>query len=83
MATYLGMLVLAYAGYTVGKVLWSRSVGATWLIVPALLAYLLAFWLVLAASILTRGVVLFFGVVIWAGLWVGKMLARRSSRSSR
>lgn len=79
---YLGMLGLAWAGYFVGKTLWNRSVGTTWLIVPAVLAYMVAFWLVIATSILTRGLVLFFAVAIWAGLWVGKRLARRSARSS-
>lgn len=78
---YLGMLGLAGAGYLAGKTLWNRSVGATWLIVPAILAYMIAFWLVLATSILTRGLVLLFGVAIWAGLWLGKRLARRSTRS--
>ena len=80
MLIYIGMLGLAYAAYLAGKALWSRSVGAEWLIIPALLAYLAALWLVLAASILTQGVVLIFAVVAWAGVWVGKLLARRSTR---
>jgi hypothetical protein len=79
---YLGMLGLAYAGYLAGKTLWNRSVGTTWLVVPAVLAYMFAFWLVLAASILTRGLVLVLGVVVGGGLWLGKVLARRSTRSS-
>ena len=80
---YLGMLALACAGYIVGKRLWNQSVGATWLIVPAVLAYMVAFFLAIAASLLTRGLVLLFAVAIGAGLWLGKVLARRSSRSSR
>jgi hypothetical protein len=80
---YLGMFGLACAGYLTGKALWNRSVGATWLIVPAILAYMVAFWLAIATSILTRGLVLFFAVAIWAGLWLGKRLARRSTRSSQ
>ena len=80
MLAYLVMPGLAYAGYLAGKALWSRSVGAGWLIVPAFLSYLAAVWLVLAASILTRGVVLILAIVVWAGLWVGKVLARRSAK---
>jgi hypothetical protein len=80
---YLGMLGLAAAGYFVGKALWNRSVGATWLVIPAILAYMVAFWLAIATSILTRGLVLLFGVAVWGGLWLGKRLARRSARSSQ
>lgn len=80
---YLGMIGLTVAGYLAGKALWNRSVGAGWLIVPAVLAYMLAFWLAITLSILTRGLILFFAVAIWAGLWLGKRLARRSTRSNQ
>ncbi len=80
MLAYLVMPGLAYAGYLAGKALWVRSVGAGWMILPAFLSYLAAVWLVLAASILTQGVVLILAIVVWAGLWVGKVLARRSAK---
>lgn len=74
MLSYLAMVVAAYGGYVLGKALWVRAVGASWLIVPALLVYLGAFWLLLAATTATRGAALLAWPAVWAGLWLGKRL---------
>ena len=77
MLPYLAMLLVAYGGYRLGKTLWVRSVGAGWLIVPALVSYLLAFWLLLAAVAGTRGIALLLAVAVWGGLVLGRRLGRR------
>ncbi len=83
MLIYLGMLLLSYAGYRIGKLLWVKSVGATWVIVPALLAYLFAFWMLFVATLGTGGAALLPALAVWGGLWVGKYLAQRGERQRR
>ncbi len=81
MLSYLVMVVVAYLAYRLGNMLWNKSVGSTWYIVPAVIAYSLALWLVLAAGVATRGLALMFALAVWAGLYVGRRYGRSRPRT--
>jgi hypothetical protein len=77
------MVLVAYASYRLGKALWVRAVGRTWYILPALVAYIVALWLLLTATTRTRGGALLFAAAIFAGVWVNDRMRRRSQARSR
>jgi len=83
MLTYLVMVVVAYLAYRLGNTLWNKSVGSTWYIVPAVIAYSLALWLVLAAGVATRGLALMFALAVWAGLYIGRRYGRPAQPRTR
>jgi hypothetical protein len=76
------MVLVAYAGYLLGKALWVKAVGRTWYILPAVVAYILALWLLLSATTRTRGAALLFAAAIFAGVWVNDRMRRRSQARS-
>ncbi len=76
MLNALVMVVVAYLAYRLGNMLWTKSVDSTWYMLPALVAYTLALWLVLAAGVATRGLALMFALAVWAGLYVGRRFGR-------
>jgi hypothetical protein len=82
MLVYLIMVLVAYASYRLGKVLWVKAVGRMWYILPALVAYILALWLLLSATLRTHGAALLFAAAIIAGVWVNDRLRRRSQPRS-
>ena len=77
---YLLFLAVAYVCYRVGKALWVRSVGASWYLLPAIGAYLIALWLLITATVYTRGLATMLAGAVWGGIIVGRRLARPRRR---